>query len=428
MRARSSKVVLLLVLLFAASPALHAENVRQAPQAFDPKSEEHVAPNRLAELVTRRRAAGVSDFFGQGGRDFFGDRLPRERWDIGARQSPRSGGESATWNPGKAARYLDERQQVWFGHAKCVSCHSGLPYALSRAALRKVVGSKTPGEPETKLLAQIRRRVENWKNLDTKEFGLYYDSSDEKKKQSWGTEAVFNTAILAFADRYEGRSTPSAATKQALSNLWQTQVQAGENKGTWDWLDFNEAPWGNKEARYFGAALAAVAVGTAPGYYTPGADADTEAKVALLRGYLHDGLRKQNLHNRAWGLWAATQVDGILSKAEQKKVIDQLFDKQQDGGGWSLPTLGTWVRSDRTAQETSSDGYATGLVLHVLQTAGMRRNHGKVAKGLDWLKQNQAAAGAWRTVSVVKKRDPATHSGKFMSDATTAFAVLALRH
>jgi squalene-hopene/tetraprenyl-beta-curcumene cyclase len=338
----------------------------------------------------------------------------------------RAGGESQGWKPEEAGKYLDASQNVWFGYAKCVSCHSGLPYALSRSALREVVGAKTPTGPEAKLLAQVRRRVANWKQLDTEAFGLYYDANDDLKKQSWGTEAVFNAVILAFDDRSQGRSKPSEATKLAFVNLWQTQVQAGDNRGTWDWLDFNEAPWGNAEARYFGAALAALAVGTAPGYYTPGADADADAKVTLLRGYLKGRLWKQNLHHRAWGLWAATTVEGILTKAEQRQIIDQLLDKQQADGGWSLPALGTWVRNDRTAQETSSDGYATGLVLHVLQTAGVPKDHGKVAKGLAWLKRNQAATGAWRSVSLVKKRDPASHTGKFMSDAATAFAVLAL--
>jgi squalene-hopene/tetraprenyl-beta-curcumene cyclase len=332
------------------------------------------------------------------------------------------------WKAAEAGRYLDERAEVWSKHASCVSCHTGLPYALGRPALRKLVGAEAPSEQETRLLARIRLRVANWKKLDTKEFGLYYDDNDTRKKQSWGTEAVFNAVILAFDDRYQGRSSPSEATRQAFAHLWRTQAESGDNKGTWEWLDFHEAPWGDAEARYFGAALAAIAVGTAPGYYTPGADADTDARVMLLRGYLKDGLRRQNLHNRAWGLWAAAEVEGILTEAEQKKVIEELLDKQQDDGGWSLPSLGTWVRSDRTAQETSSDGYATGLVLHVLQTAGAPKGDVKVAKGLAWLKRNQAATGAWRSASVVKKRDPASHPGKFMSDAATAFAVLALSH
>jgi squalene-hopene/tetraprenyl-beta-curcumene cyclase len=148
----------------------------------------------------------------------------------------------------------------------------------------------------------------------------------------------------------------------------------------------------------------------------------------MLRSYLKDGLRRQNMHNRAWGLWAATKVEGILTPADQKKVIAELLDKQQDDGGWSLPSLGTWARSDGTAQDASSDGYATGLVLHVLQTAGVPKDDVKIAKGLAWLRRNQAATGAWRGVSVVKKRDPASHSGQFMSDAATAFAVLALSH
>jgi squalene-hopene/tetraprenyl-beta-curcumene cyclase len=340
----------------------------------------------------------------------------------------RAAPERLGWKPGEAGQYLDERQKVWFASARCISCHSGLPYALARPALRQLAGARTPTEPETRLIAQIKRRVANWKKLDSKEFGLYYDASDVLKKQSWGTEAVFNSVILAFNDRYQGRSSPSAATKQAFANLWQTQEQVGANKGTWDWLDFNEAPWGNTEARYFGAALAAVAVGTAPGYYTTGADADTDRRVKLLGRYLRDGLPRQTLHNRAWGLWAATKVQGILIQAEQKRLIDQLLDRQQQDGGWSLPSLGAWVRSDRTAQETLSDGYATALVLHVLQTAGVPKDQVKVARGLHWLKRNQAATGAWRSVSVVKKRDPASHSGKFMSDAATAYAILALSH
>jgi squalene-hopene/tetraprenyl-beta-curcumene cyclase len=340
----------------------------------------------------------------------------------------RAGGEFTDWKPDAAGKYLDEREKVWFGYANCVSCHSGLPYALARPTLRKIIGAKTPSELEANLLAQIRLRVANWKNLDSEKFGLYYDTTDEVKKQSWGTEAIFNAVILAFDDRYQRRSSPSAATRQAFANLWQTQVQSGDHKGSWEWLDFNEAPWGNKEARYYGAALAALAVGTAPGYYSAGADADTDARVQLLRGYLKGRLPKENLHNRTWGLWAATKVEGILTKVEQKKLIDQLLAKQQADGGWSLPSIGTWVRRDGTAPETGSDGYATALVLHVLQTAGVAKDDTKIAKGLAWLKSNQAATGAWRSVSVVKKRDPASHTGRFMSDAATAFAVLALSH
>lgn len=351
----------------------------------------------------------------------------------------RAGGERKSWKPEEARKYLDERQKGWFAFSSadrgegetrtsCVSCHTALPYAMARPVLRKFVGAETVTEQEKKLLAQTRMRVENWKELDSEAFGLFYDSNARKKKESWGTEAVLNTVILAFDDRNQGRSSPSDGTKKAFSNLWQTQVQTGDHQGTWDWLDFNMGPWEWNEARYFGASLAAIAVGTAPGYYTPGTDVDTDAKVMMLRGYLKNGLQGQNLHNRVWGLWASTKVEGILTEPEQKKLMDQLLYQQHDDGGWSLSSLGTWVRSDGTAQESESDGYATGLVLHVLQTAGAPKDSVKIVKGLDWLKSNQSATGAWQGVSVNKKRDPASHSGKFMSDAATAFAVLALSH
>jgi hypothetical protein len=345
--------------------------------------------------------------------------------------------ESTGWKPEQAMKYLDEREKAWFEYSPasrgegmtqstCISCHSVLPYVLARPVLHKLVADDVPTEFEKKLLAQTKNRVANWKKLDTAPYSLLYDFSEQKKKESWGTEAVLNTVILAFDDRYQGRSSSSESTKQAFSNLWQTQVKTGDQKGSWDWLDFGMGPWEWKESRYWGAALAAIAAGTAPGY--AGGDDASQEGLRLLRSYLKDELPKQNLHNQTWTLWAASSVEGILTKAERQKLIDQLLEKQLADGGWSLPSLGAWVRSDGTAQETASDGYATGLVLHVLQTAGVPKDDVKIAKGLDWLRDHQTTTGAWRTVSVNKKRDPNSHSGKFMSDAATAFAVLALSH
>lgn len=347
--------------------------------------------------------------------------------------------EPICWQPNMAAQYLDERANAWFMFSSarrgegltettCVSCHTALPYALARPALRKLTGAETPTEEEKKLLDQTRLRVENWKRLDTAAWGLLYDSSDAKKRESWGTEAVLNAVVLAFDDRYRERSLPSEATQQALANLWQTQLQTGEHSGAWDWLDFSLGPWECAEARYFGAALAAVAVGSAPGYYTPGGNLETDARVTLLREYLKAGLPRQQLHNQVWGLWAAAKIAGLLTNAQQNHVIERLLEKQQDDGGWSLPSLGTWVRGDGTTRETSSDGYATGLIVHVLQEAGVSKDDAIVAKGLNWLRHNQMANGLWRSVSVNKAHDPGTLQDKFMSDAATAYAVLALSH
>jgi squalene-hopene/tetraprenyl-beta-curcumene cyclase len=343
------------------------------------------------------------------------------------------------WKPVTAAQYLDTRAKTWSEftgasrgaeatHTSCICCHTVVPIALARPILRTRLKETSRSEFEGWFFKERAMRVDAWAKLDSPAYQLLYDSSDDKKRESRGTEAVLNALVLAFEDHYRGLKSPSDVAKKAFTNLWDLQVESGPNAGSWEWLNFGTEPWESKQARYHGASLAAIAIGTCPDYYKKGVDPTLDAKVKLLAKYLKENLAAQNTFNKIWCLWAAVLIDEIIPAQGREQIIADLFSKQLPDGGWSLSSLGSFTRKDGTQLEVGSDGYATGLILHVLQTAGVSKEEARVARGLAWLRANQKSGGEWRASSLNKKRDPESHTGKFMADAATAFAVLALSH
>ena len=356
-------------------------------------------------------------------------------------QSSASPSETIGWNARAAAAYLDARQAWWLSwptaardhETACVSCHTALPYALARPALQKTLNEPSVGEPERRLVENVVKRVQLWRDVDP----FYPDQTRglPKTSESRGTEAVLNALILANRDARVGSLSDDA--RRAFDNLWQLQFRAGDQKGAWAWLNFHYEPWEANGSPYFGAALAAIAVGTAPGGYasTP----EIKDKLALLCSYLEHGADTVNVYNRVMGLWASAELPGALSPARRQSIIDTIFAIQRADGGWSMSTLGRWARADATPQDSSSDGYATGLVVLALERVAMAgatsstastsvsRSDPRIRRGVGWLVAHQnPTTGAWAAQSLNKRRDPATDVGKFMSDAATAYAVLAL--
>jgi squalene-hopene/tetraprenyl-beta-curcumene cyclase len=67
-------------------------------------------------------------------------------------------------------------------------------------------------------------------------------------------------------------------------------------------------------------------------------------------------------------------------------------------------------------------------VVYALEQTGTPRDQPQLKRGLTWLMQNQdKTEGRWLAYSLNKQRDLASDVGKFMSDAATAYAVLALQ-
>jgi len=348
---------------------------------------------------------------------------------------------SNSWDPKAAAAYLDYRAgwwMEWTGSARdhgtfCISCHTALPYALSRPSLHAALAEPGPSANERRLIDNVIQRVRLRKDV-----GPYYSDRgyDHKTAESRGTEAVLNALILASHDAQNGQLSDD--TRAAFDNMWALQQTSGDNRGSWVWLEFDQEPWEANDSAYYGAALAAIAVGTAPGNY--GSAPEIQAPLSRLRDYLNRESATQSTINHVFLLWASAKLPGLLAPDQQKAIIKEILSKQQADGGWRLASItwrwngwnlrsfvNMWLREDGTPMEGNSDGVATGIIAFVLQETGVPRDNSHLKRGISWLMSNQnAAEGSWPASSVNKRRHLSSDTGRFMSDAATAFAVLAL--
>jgi squalene-hopene/tetraprenyl-beta-curcumene cyclase len=334
---------------------------------------------------------------------------------------PAQNSGAKSWDPKAAAAYLDGRMAWWAAWAPaardhetfCVSCHTSLPYALGRPALRGALGEAGPSADERRFLENVSKRVSLWDEVEP----FYSDARNgaPKSAEARGTEAVLNALILS---RYDAR-----AATDALRRMWALQRTSGEKRGSWVWLNFHNEPWEADDSEFWGASLAGLAAGLAPG------GSESRENLALLGGYLQREQERQSTLNRAMALWAAGRLTELLQAAQRASIAVEILGRQRADGGWSGSSLVTkeWKRRDGTPMDSASDGYGTALMVVALEQSGLASAKAGIAKGVAWLKRNQDASGAWLSTSMNKQRDPGSDAGRFMNDAATGYAVEALR-
>jgi squalene-hopene/tetraprenyl-beta-curcumene cyclase len=332
-------------------------------------------------------------------------------------------------SPAKAAAYLDKRSTWWISwpasardHGTfCVSCHTAAPFSLGRAALGGPLGESAASVNEQKVLDSVTRRVRMWHDVDP----FYTDQARglPKTSESRATESILNSLILVWHDVPAGRL--SADARLALDNMWALQIRAKDMNGAWAWLQFHNAPF-EGDSQFYGNALAAIAIGSAPGNYQ--SEPQIRNGIELLRAWLVSNMDVQTPVDRVVLLWASTKLNGLLTSDQQKKIVEDTLTKQRDDGGFSMSQLiGAWKRHDNTPLDTSSDGYATGLIAFTLEQVPAPQARGPLRRALAWLGRNQIEAdGRWPAVSLNNNRAVLSDTGLFMSDAATAYAVMAL--
>ncbi|HEY7387925.1 MAG TPA: prenyltransferase/squalene oxidase repeat-containing protein [Bryobacteraceae bacterium] len=332
--------------------------------------------------------------------------------------------QAASWDATAAAGYLDSRQTWWQSwpqsqrdhQTACVSCHTSLSYAVGRPAVREQLKDAQVSAPERAMLANIEKRVGLWSETEP-----FYkkDAGETRPAESRGTEAVLNAFILAGYDARAGHLRE--VTRAAFANAWSLQLDSG----AWNWLNFHYAPWETDESQYWGTTLMAMAVAIAPDDYRD--SPQIQAGLNKMRDWLKKGYGSQPLFNQAFVLWTSGRLPGLLSAEELKQVSEELTSRQRPDGGWNLSALAAWpARRDKTTQETRTDGYATAIALLALNAGGMQAESSTLEKARTWLTRNQEKDGSWPAWSMIKERDPGSDIGRFMRDAATGYAVLAL--
>ena len=286
------------------------------------------------------------------------------------------------------------------------------------------------------MMQNVEKRVSDWSEMAP----FYSDAANGpgKTAQSHATEAVVNAVILANIDSQNGHLR--LVTRTALEEAWALQEVVGEDAGGWKWQDFGLAPWEGSMSAYQGATWFVLAAENAPDGYAK--EPQVQQHLEAARQYLRRRYAEQPLVNRLYVLWLSTRVPGVLTTDEQNDVLATVRSLQLPDGGWSLFSLDPrsanendkWKRLKDQLKENliqivsplESDGYATGLVAVVLEESGRNRHDQSLNRGLDWLEKHQGSDGSWRTYSLNGPSDPQSNVGRFMSDAATAYAVMAL--
>lgn len=307
----------------------------------------------------------------------------------------------------KALDYLDHGALAWNGSRKCVTCHTNGTYMLVRPSL-----AVRAGLPNDEMRKHFVTSLEQFSQK----------KPEEQQESVAPAQSIYMAAGLAEWDAHITKKL-SPETERALALMFNLQ----RDSGTWGSLDC----WPPYESSAFHlATVAAMAVGTAPGWLASLTDENLKIRVEQLKSYLRSETPKQD-YDRTLLLWAAARLPGLLDDDVRQRQVEMVLKKQRPDGGWSIRSFGEpeqWGRGNRAEKlraepelaDPPSDGHQTGLALIVLRESGIPASDARIQRGVNWLLTNQRVSGRWWTRSLN------TEKWHFITYSGTAFPLLAL--
>ena len=155
------------------------------------------------------------------------------------------------WNARLAEQYMDSRQKEWVAWpiaqvsgVACVSCHSGLPYLVSRPALRQSLGEKSGPTLYEDLLVEVMRATVF--RTDAKE--LFGGSQGPILSiKCMALRWYFPSVVLAMEDAPRGKLSPEG--EKAFERMWSIQLKDGAGQGSLAVVRFRSRSLGNEGLR-----------------------------------------------------------------------------------------------------------------------------------------------------------------------------------
>jgi squalene-hopene/tetraprenyl-beta-curcumene cyclase len=291
-------------------------------------------------------------------------------------------------SPKLARDYVEKGALAWTQENKCVACHTNGSYMVIRPMLTPYLG-----QPQITMWEFFVSKLQE--QLNSEPSALQSDIGP--------AQVVYVAAGLAAWDANITHQL-SPATERALELMFKLQ----RDNGTWTSNDC----WPPFESSAFElAAVAASAVGMAPGWLNTQKASQVKAQVDRLKGYLREARPLQGDYDRTALLWAASNLSGLLDSETRGDLIAMVCRHQRPDGGWSIRTFAApqqWGRGNRAEKlwsepdfaNPTSDGHMTGLAIMVLREEGLPANDPRIQRGISWLLHNQRESGRWWTRSL----------------------------
>jgi len=304
-------------------------------------------------------------------------------------------------------QHVDKAPALWARQKQCISCHTHGIYLYVRPQLTRYWGQPAT-EVRKFLLQQVTKRINEG------------DTDDVSAR----AQLAYMSRGLAAFDAANGKTTSTETDLALRSLLNDMQARDGSINARYRFPPINSDTW-------HATVMAAIAFGTAPGWYPSLPDGETKSAVQRLLNYLKETPPKHD-HQKLLLLWASTHWPELLSPKQVTATKRRIWELQRPDGGWSVRSfaepekLGNVakaraLRAEPDFANPSSDGYQTALAIIVLRDVGVSAADPRLQNAVKWLKTNQRESGRWWTKSL-------NTSSRFhyISYSGTAYAALAL--